>query len=108
MALILANLAPSNPSVAAVSRAAGALRGAPRMWTYMTEDTQTDVDTSGYFNAGVAYRGAHDMLEVGDLIYIVTMAAGALSQAGFFIVRAKTSGTVDLTNATVLTTTNSD
>lgn len=108
MSFDIKNFAPVNPSVGPVSLAAGALRGAPRMFTYLTEDAQTAIDAAGYFNGGVAYGGAYNMLEIGDLIYVVTAATSAFSQAGLAIVNAKASGTVDVTNVTVLTTTDSD
>jgi len=111
MAFDLDNFAPVNPSVAPVvlTTTGTGIRGAPRMWTYVTADAQTDVDAAGYFNAAAAYQGAYNMLEIGDLIYVVTVTgAGAFSQAGLVIVNAKASGTLDTTNVTVLTTTDSD
>jgi hypothetical protein len=82
----------------------------PTIWTYITTDALTTVDTSGYFNA------VSGKLKVGDLIY-VTSAASPWS-GGLAIVKSNTrniaasppvSGVVDLFNFTAINTTiNSD
>lgn len=110
MAFNLANLAPAgNPSKGVSSIASGALgQGAPRLWTYVTEDTHATVDSAGYFNGGVAYGGAYNLLALCDIIYVVVAAAGAVSTYGTHIVNGKASGTLDVTNVTVGTMTDSD
>jgi len=105
MALTMANLAPIGNS---------AKRGkASQHWSYWTLDTATDVDAAGYFNAGTAYGGAYHLLEVGDVIHRVTWSTaigsgGTVSSYGTHLVNAKASGTVDVTNETDLTETDSD
>lgn len=110
MAFALKNLAPAgNPSAGVSSIAAGALGvGAPRRWTYVTEDAHTTVDGAGYFNGGVAFGGAYNLLQVTDIIDVVVVAAGAVSTYGPHIVVDKASGTVDVTNVTTGTVTDSD
>ncbi len=88
---------------------AGALgKGAPAMWSYLTEDAHATVDGAGYFNSAVAYGGAYNMLEIGDLIYVFVVAAGVLSTAGLHVIKDKASGTIDATDVTVITVTDSD
>jgi hypothetical protein len=110
MAFVLDNLANAgNPSRPIKSIASGALgKGAPQIWTYITEDAHTAVDAAGYFNGGVAYGGAYNLLNKGDIIYVVVCAAGAVSTYGPHLVVDKASGTVDVTNVTTGTVTDSD
>ncbi|WP_037300557.1 hypothetical protein [Rubritepida flocculans] len=76
---------------------------APRIHTYRTTDAHAAVDNAGYFNE------VHSVLEIGDLIYVlVVTGGGALSTAGWHVVATKTATTVDVTNVTALTVTNSD
>ena len=102
MAFQLRNFAPlGNPSKGISSIAAGALgQGAPRHFSYVTEDAHATVDTAGYFNGSVAYgRGVdsvYNMLSPGDIIWVVVVAAGAPSTYGPHIVTDKASGTVDV------------
>lgn len=107
MALILKNLkrigGPGCDSIAA-----GALTGAPGLWSYVTEDAHATVDGAGYFNGGTAYGGAYHALKKGDIIFVVVAAAGAVSTYGTHIVIDKASGTVDVSNVTVGTMTDSD
>lgn len=104
MAFILENLAPVSSS----------RRGkAPNMWTYSTLDAHTTVDGAGYFNAGTAYQGAYNLLEVGDIINVVVWATaigegGTISTYGPHIVNGKSAGTIDVTNVTAGTVTDSD
>jgi hypothetical protein len=77
--------------------------GAPQIFTYRTADDAAAVDTTGYFNA---VRG---LLEVGDLIWRITVdGAGAVTSAGWHMVRTKTATAVDTTDANAFTTTNTD
>lgn len=76
---------------------------APAIHTYQTTDAHGTVDTSGYFNE------VRDLLKVGDLIYVAVLTGGgALSTAGWHVVLTKTATTVDVTNVTALTVTNTD
>lgn len=105
MAFTIANLSP----IGGNSR-----RGnAPQHWSYSTLDAATAVDAAGYFNLATAYGGAYNLLEVGDVIHRVTWSTaigtgGTISSYGTHIVNAKASGTVDVTNETDLTETDSD
>lgn len=110
MAFVLENLVPlGNPSKRLSSIASGALgRGAPVHWSYATEDAHATVDTAGYFNGGVAYGGAYNLLNIGDVIHVVVFASGDISTYGTHLVADKASGTVDVTNVTVGTVTDSD
>lgn len=86
---------------------------APQLFTYATLDAHTTVDGSGYFNSSTAYGGAYNMLEVGDIIYVVVWATaigtgGTVSTYGPHIVVDKASGTIDVTNVTTGTVTDSD
>lgn len=85
----------------------------PQVWSYSTLDAATTVDGSGYFNAATAYGGAYHLLEVGDIIHRVTWSTaigtgGTISTYGTHIVMTKSAGTIDVSNETDLTETNSD
>lgn len=92
----------------------GSRRGkAPAIWTYATLDAHADVDGAGYFNAAVAYGGAYHLLEIGDIINVVVWATaigsgGTFSTYGTHCVKDKASGTIDTTDVTVGTATDSD
>jgi hypothetical protein len=76
---------------------------APAIHTYRTTDTHATVDTAGYFNA------VRDLLNIGDLIYVVVLTGGgALSTAGFHVVATKTATSVNVTDVTALVVTNTD
>ncbi len=62
-------------------------------WHYRTADLDTDVDTTGYFNA------AADMLRVGDMILANTDVNGT-PKAGIFVVSSNAAGVVDVDNLT--------
>lgn len=86
---------------------------APQMFSYSTLDAHTTVDGSGYFNSGTAYSGVYNQLEVGDIINVVVWstaigAGGTISTYGPHIVMTKSAGTVDVSNVTTGTVTNSD
>lgn len=85
----------------------------PQAFTYATLDAHTTVDGSGYFNSSTAYGGAYNMLEVGDIIYVVVWSTaigsgGTISTYGPHIVMTKSAGTIDVSNVTTGTVTNSD
>jgi hypothetical protein len=94
MAFLLANFQP-----AAGQSKAGA---APQIHTYRTEDAHATVDTADYF------LPVRALLSIGDLIYVVVTASGALSTAGFHVVRTKTATSVDVTNVLAAVVTNTD
>lgn len=80
---------------------------APRLWTYKTDDATATVDTAGYFN------GAAGLLKVGDIIYRVTVTnLGASNEAvstyGTHIVNANDGTTVDVSDTTAGTVTDTD
>lgn len=110
MAFALKNLAPmGNPSKGISSIATGALgEGAPRRFSYVTEDPHTTVDGAGYFNGGVAFGGAYNLLQITDIIDVVVVATGAVTTYGTHIVVDKASGTLDVVNVTAGTMTDSD
>lgn len=82
---------------------AGALgKGAPRLWSYITEDTAATVDTAGYFNSALS------LLNIGDVIMRITVASGALSTGGFHIVKDKSATAIDVTDALAMTVTDTD
>ena len=81
----------------------------PRIWTYKTDDAHATVDGAGYMNAAVT------LLAIGDLIDVVVVtnldaSNEALSTYGRHAVINKdlAAGTIDLTNVTVGTVTDSD
>jgi hypothetical protein len=77
--------------------------GQPQMWSYRTDEATADVDTSGYFNA------VAPLLEVGDLIYRVTVnGSGVVQSAGWHVVMTKSAGVVNVSDVTALTVTNTD
>lgn len=85
---------------------------APQLFLYATADALTSIDGSGYFNAGVAYSGAYNMLEIGDIIMAVvhttSVGSGTVTDAGLFVINAKSAGTLDATNAVDLFVTDTD
>ena len=88
---------------------------APQVWTYATLDTHATVDSAQYFNGGsnTPYGGAYNLLEIGDIIYVVVWATaigagGTLSTYGTHIVKDKASGAIDVTDVTVGTVTDTD
>lgn len=72
------------------------------IWLYKTTDTAADVDTAGYFNSQVG------IMNIGDLIIRVTLSSGALSTAGFHVVKDVSATAIDVTDVTALTVTDTD
>lgn len=104
------NLAPvGNTSKPLSGVGTNTLKGAPTVYSYVTADTLATVNTSGYFNLGVAYSGAYNILNKGDLIIVLSGAGsgGTLAQ-GLCTVVDKASGTVDVADGTAITQTDSD
>lgn len=85
--------------------------GAPRLYSYITADSQATAAASGYFNAGVANQGVSTDLVTGDIIiiestgdgttafYMVTNTDGVITTAVFN--GASPIGTADITNNAV-------
>jgi hypothetical protein len=97
MAFIRANFGPTGAnSRPCKTIAAGALGvGNPQTFSYITEDVHATVDDANYFDE------VRDLLNIGDMIDVVVVAAGALSTYGRHIVIDKSSTHVDTTNVTV-------
>lgn len=88
---------------------------APQVWSYATLDTHATVDSNQYFNGGstTLYGGAYNLLEIGDIIDVVVWATaigtgGTLSTYGRHIIKDKASGSIDATDVTVGTVTDTD
>lgn len=71
------------------------------LWHYLTSDSAVDTDTNGYFN------DASDMLRIGDMI-MANLSVDATPEAGIFLVRTKSAGTIDVANLTKIGSTNTD
>ena len=101
MAFQLRNFAPlGNVSKGVSPIADGALgQGAPRHYSYITEDAHATVDTAGYFTGGVAFgRGvesAYNMLQPGDIVWVVVAATSAPSTYGPHIITTKSAGVLN-------------
>lgn len=104
MAFNIDNLVPiGSPAKRCTDLTAGALgKGAPTLWSYITEDTAATVDSAGYFNSAIK------LLEIGDVILRVTVASAALSTAGFHVVKDKSATAIDVTDVLALTMTDTD
>ena len=102
MALDTANFAPAGNQSKPLSGAGTAtLKGAPSIWTYATNDTLADVNTSGYFN------DLTSTLNVGDFIYAACDLDGTPAPAILYVV-SNTGGVVDVADGTAITTTDTD
>lgn len=75
---------------------------APVVWSYTTEDTLAQQDSSGYFNT------ASTKLSVGDIIESVVTSSSVPVTYGKFIVQANASGVVDVFDAINVPVTLSD
>lgn len=91
------------------SRATNGNDNSPTLWTYITSDALTTVDTAGYFNALAG------KLKKGDLIYCVNNVSPFTAGLGFVKTNTRNlaavppvSGVVDVTNFTAIGTINSD
>lgn len=76
-------------------------------WSYRTADLPAEVDTAGYFTGE-----AVGMLKIGDLIFVQQVdnadSPGSVTIGGWHLVRSNDGTTVDLSNATAVTATNTD
>lgn len=90
------------------SGSAETVPGVPQLWSLRTADAAAVVDTANYF----AEVGG--MLEVGDLIYRLTIDGSGVPQtAGWHVVRTKSqlangNWNVDVADANALAVTNTD
>lgn len=75
---------------------------APQIFSYKTEDTAATVDSADYFLSVIK------LLEIGDAIYRVTTSSGALSTAGWHVVKDKTATSIDVADTLALTVTDTD
>lgn len=83
---------------------------APRIWVYKTEDTLATVDTADYFLLGG--KKARNF-EIGDVVFVsVVTNIGASNEAladhGYVVINSVSNTSVDTTNETASTTTDSD
>lgn len=103
----IANLAPAGNVARPLSGVGtSSINGAPTIWTYATSDAVNTVSASGYFNAGTAYAGAYNLLNVGDMIYAVCAAgSGGTPAPRLFYVNAKASGVLDVADGTTVSVT---
>ena len=110
MAFALANFAPIGNSSKPLSGVGTAtIKGAPSIFSYATADTKATADTAGYFNGGVAYGGAYNLVNVGDMIYALTGAgSGGTLAASLLIVNSKSGGVLDVNDGTAITMTDTD
>lgn len=69
------------------------------LWTYITSDAETDVNTEGYFN------DANGMLSVNDIIMLIITSGGATKTIGLSVVLSNSSGVVDVGDVTNIVTT---
>ena len=76
-------------------------------WSYRTPDTPATVDTAGYFTGE-----AVAMLRVGDLIFVQQVdnadQPGSVTAAGWHLVLSNDGATVDVSNATAVSTADTD
>lgn len=99
MAFDIKNLAPvgnSSKGFSAVDKP-----GAPKFWSFATNDTQADVNTSGYFNA------ASGLLSVYDSIRAVVDVDGTPAVYDF-IVLSNAAGVVDVSDGVAIALTDTD
>ncbi|NIA72531.1 hypothetical protein HBA54_28480 [Pelagibius litoralis] len=76
-------------------------------WSYRTADTPVIVDSSGYFTGE-----AVGMLKIGDLIFVQQVdnaaAPGSVTAAGWHLVLSNDGSVVDVSNATAVSTADTD
>lgn len=91
MALVRTNLA----------MLANAGNGGPRLWSYVTTDLATDVDTTDYF------LGSIEDLNVGDVIFASVDTDGTPGY-GIFVVNLNNGTSIDVANLTSLAAADTD
>lgn len=106
MTFALANFAPGGQTSKPLSGFGTAtLKGAPSLWMYATADTIADVNDAGYFNDAVRH------LNAGDFILATCGAGNGGTPAPVILfVNAvdKTAGTVDVSDGTTVSVTDTD
>jgi hypothetical protein len=74
-----------------------------RVWTYKSEDAAATINTAGYIK-DARTRG----MAIGDIVHVITMAAGLPTVWTQCMVMAMTAGAADLSNGVTVALTNSD
>lgn len=79
---------------------------APQLFGYRTTDSAATVDTADYF------LSVKDSMEIGDIILRTTVdsltAPTSVTSVGFHVVRAKSSTSIDVADATAVNVSNTD
>jgi len=99
MTFVLKNLNP----IGGNSKANGdpANEGAPAVFTYITNDTQADVNTAGYFDAASSVLGVYDTI-------IATVDVDGTPAQYLFAVLSNSGGVVDVSDGTAITLADAD
>ena len=99
MAFVLKNLNP----LGGQSKASGdpANEGAPAMYSYITNDTQAVVNTSGYFNDASSVLGVYDRISA-------TVDVDGTPAVYDFVVLSNSGGVVDVSDGVAIALTDSD
>ncbi|MCG8343529.1 MAG: hypothetical protein MI685_00010 [Chlorobiales bacterium] len=99
MAFVLKNLNP----IGGQSKQNGSTsdEGAPAMWSYITDDTQAVVNTSGYFDEASNLLGVYDRISA-------TVDVDGTPAVYDFIVLSNASGVVDVSDGVAIALTDSD
>lgn len=79
---------------------------ASTIWSYWTLDTHATVDSADYFLAAYKKLSKGDIINV--VVFTTTIATGAISTYGRHIVNSVSSTTVDVSDVTVGTVTDTD
>lgn len=77
------------------------------LWHYTTTDTGATVDSSGYFNEGVANGGAYNQMKLGDMILANVDTTGT-PLYGIYVVRSRADGVLDVADLTNFASANTD
>jgi hypothetical protein len=99
MAFVLKNLNP----IGGQSKQNGVVanEGAPAHWSYISNDTLADINTTGYFNAASSILGVYDSIRAAHDIDGTPGVAD-------FIVLSNAAGVVDVSNGVTIALTDSD
>lgn len=99
MAFVLKNINP----IGGQSKANGdpAKEGAPAAYSYITNDTQAVVNTSGYFNGASSILGLYDSIRG-------TVDVDGTPAVYDFIVLSNTGGVVDVSDGVAIALTDTD
>lgn len=104
MTFAIANFAPGgNTSKPLTGAGTATLKGAPSFWAYATNDTVADVNTAGYFNGAVRH------VNLGDFIFASCDLDGTPAPVILYVNSVdKSAGTVDVTDGTTISVTDTD